>query len=83
MAGVDAIPAGLVIVIALFLILVAILWFLLPFAVFGMKPRMDKLEVQAKEANETLKEIEKQLLAMNKQAKSNTKNQEVRELAAD
>ena len=69
MAGVDAVPAGLIIAITLFSLLVAILWFFLPFAVFGMKPRMDKLEAQAKQANETLKEIEKHLFAMKNQAK--------------
>jgi len=46
--------SGLGIVIFLFLIVLAILWFLLPFAVFGIKDRLDNFVTEAKSTNKHL-----------------------------
>jgi hypothetical protein len=35
--------AGGVLVIGIFLLVVVILWFLLPFSVFGIKPKLDEI----------------------------------------
>lgn len=45
---------GLGIVFTLLGLLMAAVWFFLPFAVFGSKPRMDALLKEAKLANERL-----------------------------
>jgi ABC-type sulfate transport system permease component len=42
-------------------IIVLILWVFLPFAVFGTKPKIDELIVEAKETNRLLGEIIKLL----------------------
>lgn len=43
-----------------FLFVLAVLWFLLPFAVFGSKPRLDKLITELQTLNKTMKEISAQ-----------------------
>jgi hypothetical protein len=45
----------------IFLLVLGILWFFLPFAVFGTKPKIDKLLEEAKRANELLAEIKDRL----------------------
>ncbi len=40
-----------------FLIILAILWFLLPFAVFGTQPKIEKLIEEAKRTNALLEQI--------------------------
>jgi hypothetical protein len=44
-----------------FLLILAILWFCLPFAVFGTQPRLDELITQAKETNRLLTEIREEM----------------------
>lgn len=51
----------------LFLIVWAILWLLLPFAVFGIKKRLDELIVESKKTNEQLRALR----AENVELKSN------------
>jgi len=58
MSGVDT---GLGLLIVIFLIVLALLWFFLPFAIFGTK---DLIEQQIKESKETNKLL-KQLLEQN------------------
>jgi biopolymer transport protein ExbB/TolQ len=41
-------------VIALFLLVLAVLWFCLPFAVFGLKDRISRLEGQLRASNQTI-----------------------------
>lgn len=41
----------------LFLFLLAILWILMPFAIFGTKDRLDILIAEAKKQNELLSEL--------------------------
>ncbi|MEW8027814.1 MAG: hypothetical protein AB2806_08755 [Candidatus Thiodiazotropha sp.] len=52
---------GLMIVFYIFLFFLAILWFFLPFAVFGVKGYLKKLDDRAKIATDTLARIEQQL----------------------
>lgn len=40
-----------------FLVVLALSWFLLPFAVFGTKPKIDRLIQEAKATNEILCDI--------------------------
>lgn len=40
-----------------FLFILAVLWFFLPFAVFGIQPKMEKVIAEAKRTNELLEEI--------------------------
>jgi hypothetical protein len=44
-------------VIALFLLILAILWFCLPFAIFGIKRKLDALIEQQKKSNDALDRI--------------------------
>lgn len=48
-------------VIALFLIVQTVLWFLLPFAIFGTKDKLTEIIVQAKKTNSELELITNQL----------------------
>lgn len=59
MAGSGA--TGLMIVFYIFLFFLALLWFFLPFAVFGVKGYLKKLDDRAKVATDTLARIEQQL----------------------
>ena len=52
--------AGLGVVATLFLFVLAILWFLLPFAVFGTKPLLGKMLAELQMLNKTMKEISAQ-----------------------
>ena len=47
----------LYVLLFIFLLVLGLLWFLLPFAVFGIKPKMDALLQEAKTMNETLFDI--------------------------
>ncbi len=55
-----SISLSIFILVILFLILLAILWIVLPFAVFGIKNRMDKLNKNLLEIGKVLKSIESQ-----------------------
>ena len=39
----DSLPTAAIILIQIFVVIIIILWALLPFAVFGLKARLDKL----------------------------------------
>ena len=41
----------------LFLFVLAILWFFLPFAIFGTKPKLDALIAEQKKTNQLLAEV--------------------------
>ena len=43
-----------------FLFVLAVLWFLLPFAVFGSKRRLDKMIAELQTLNKTMKEVSAQ-----------------------
>lgn len=40
-----------------FLVVLAIAWFLLPFAMFGLKPRIDELTKETRKTNALLEQI--------------------------
>ncbi len=48
---------GLYAGIALFLLVLAILWFFLPFAIFGTKDKLNQLILETQETNEELRRI--------------------------
>ena len=60
---------GIYLFIFLFLVVLAILWFLLPFAVFGTKPKLDQLIAETKKTNAELERLREQM-AVPKVAKS-------------
>jgi len=51
---------GAGVVIWLFLMALGVLWFFLPFAVFGTKPKLDKILLELQLLNKTLKDISTQ-----------------------
>jgi len=57
-------------VVILFLLVAAVLWFLLPFAVFGTKARMDELIQINKRTNVALEAIYEELHATRKDSLS-------------
>lgn len=58
-------------VVIVFLLIAVVLWFLLPFAVFGTKARIDELIQINKRSNVVLEAIYEELHAMHKSSKSN------------
>ena len=54
---------GVYFFVVLFLVVLAILWFFLPFAIFGTKSKLDSLIHEMKSTNIELGEIRKQLSA--------------------
>ena len=54
------------IVIVLFLVVLAILWFLLPFAIFGTKDKLSELISESKRTNDELKAIREELTNLRK-----------------
>jgi hypothetical protein len=54
MSGLDA---WVYLAIVLFLIVLAIVWILLPFAIFGTKPKLDALIDESRKTNAQLREI--------------------------
>lgn len=49
--------AGLGFIVVVFLIILAILWFFLPFAIFGTKDLIEQQIKESKETNSLLKQI--------------------------
>ena len=54
----DTIPLFLLIFGAVFIILLLILWFLLPFAIFGTKVKLNDLINETKKTNDRLRKME-------------------------
>jgi hypothetical protein len=52
--GMESLGAGMIIVISLLCLLIAILWILMPFAVFGTKDLLRELIREQKKTNEIL-----------------------------
>jgi len=53
--------SGAVVIIAILLVVLLVLWFLLPFAIFGTKGKLDNIDNQLKKTNKLLTEIHRQL----------------------
>ena len=49
--------AGLYVVLSIFLVVMAVIWFFLPFAVFGIKGKLDELLKEIKEIRIQVQEI--------------------------
>ena len=49
--------AGAFTAVWLFLFVLAVLWFILPFAIFGIKPKLDVVIVEMRVTNKLLKEL--------------------------
>ena len=60
MSGLFGFGATVWLVLFCFLFVLAVLWFLVPFAVFGSKSRLDKIVGELQTLNETMKEISTQ-----------------------
>lgn len=54
---------GVGLVVALFLFVLAMLWFLLPFAIFGTKDKLAEIIAESKKANAELARIAAELAA--------------------
>jgi hypothetical protein len=52
---------GIYVFVVLFLVVLAILWFILPFAIFGTKSKLDALIVETKKTNTELEKLRGQL----------------------
>jgi len=48
MEFINNLPAGILVLIAIILLLNAVMWLFLPFAIYGMKPRIDEVIKQLK-----------------------------------
>lgn len=57
MGTLDEVLGGFALVVMLFLVVLAILWFILPFAIFGTKARLDSLIVKQDQQIELLKKL--------------------------
>jgi hypothetical protein len=52
---------GIYVFVVLFLVVLAILWFFLPFAIFGTKSKLDALILEMKKTNTELEKLRSQL----------------------
>ena len=59
---------GISVVLTLFLLLLAVLWVLIPFAIFGIKPLLRKIGSEVFRANTLLEQIHKELQVQNGRA---------------
>jgi Tfp pilus assembly protein PilO len=58
-----------VVVVVLFLFVLAILWFLLPFAIFGTKDKLSELIAETKKTKEQLGDLRSDIAALKNDAK--------------
>ena len=63
MNGATATFGGLYLVVVLFLVFLAILWFILPFAIFGTKPKLDAVLHELKKSNAQLEALPERIAA--------------------
>ena len=72
----ETIPIFLFIVVGVFLIILLVLWFLLPFAIFGTKDKLNELINETKKTNDQLEKLRALFVTMiklQKDSKSLTK----------
>jgi biopolymer transport protein ExbB/TolQ len=62
----EAFSGGMLLVVVLFLVVLFVLWVVLPFAVFGIKRRLDVVIELSRSSNNSLKRIEAALVAQTK-----------------
>lgn len=56
--------SGMYLVVFVFLVVLALLWFLLPFAVFGIKDKLGALLAEVKIANKQLGELKSEIVTL-------------------
>ena len=61
--GLEAL-GGIYIGVVIFLVIMAILWFLLPFAVFGTKDKLNQLIAEARTTNQAVRDLTKEVVAL-------------------
>ena len=57
---------GVSVAVAIFFLVLAILWFLLPFAIFGTKDKLSELIEETKKTNEQLRSLRSEISAQKK-----------------
>ena len=57
--------SGVGLAVVIFLVVLAILWFLLPFAVFGIKDKLTALVTETKNTNSQLSELKSEIVKLN------------------
>jgi cell division protein FtsL len=57
----DQTLGGIYLFVVVFLVVLAILWFLLPFAIFGTKPKLDQLIAETRKTNAELERLREQI----------------------
>ncbi len=81
--GTSAEPGGLFLLLLLFLLVVAILWILLPFAVFGIKDRLNRMAKQNALTYDHLAEITAELRRQTEQQEHAVTDDHLAEIAAE
>ncbi len=71
MAGTGGFLFIIFIILGIFL---SILWTILPFAIFGIKPRLEEIKNEIKVSNKKLSDVENELKAMNELLKEVMQN---------
>ena len=64
--GAFGLPWMVVLGVMLFLVVLAVLWFLMPFAVFGTKDKLNTLIIETQNVNKALREIVAELATLNR-----------------
>jgi CHASE3 domain sensor protein len=57
--------SGFGLVVVIFLVVLAVLWFLLPFAIFGIKDKLTELIAETKKTNNQLSELKSEIVTLN------------------
>ena len=60
----ELMTGGVGLIVALFLLVLAVLWFLLPFAIFGTKDKLAEIIAESKRTNAELTRIASELAAV-------------------
>jgi hypothetical protein len=68
----EQLPPWIYFVVSIFVLILAVLWFLLPFAIFGTKSKLDEIRSEIRDTNNKLQfivdELKKKELQENRQA---------------
>ena len=57
--------SGVGLAVVVFLAVLAVLWFLLPFAIFGIKDKLTELIAETKNTNNQLSELKSEIVKLN------------------
>ncbi len=81
--GIPGIPSALALLLVLFLLAVAILWLLLPFAVFGIKDQLNRMAKRNALTYDHLAEIMSELRKQTEQQQNPAKDDQLAEITAE